>query len=228
MRKVKNIFFAAALFFVFASGVRAQDANHGTIREISGTVEIKQPGSAVWETASRGQIIRKDAVVSTSFKSSALIVLGNTVLTVRPLTRLTLAELAISSGNEEINVNLQTGRVKVEVNPPSGTRTVMKVQSPIATASVRGTAFEFDANNLEVYHGTVEFSGSTGSELLIDEGRLSFVDDDTGRAVLPEIAAGNELRPELPFGTDNALQEQGRAADAPASGGTGIAITVGW
>lgn len=224
MKQGKSIFIVTVLFFVSVSGILAQNANQGIIRELSGTVEIRQPGSADWVIARQGQIIGKDSIISTSFKSSALISMGHTLITVRPLTRLTLGELAISAETEIINVNLGAGRVRVEVKAPSGTQAVMKVQSPIATASVRGTVFELDPYNLEVYEGTVEFSGSHGSDLLVDEGRMSYVDDITGRAVSPETAAAVELRPELPFGTDALPQNN----DVAPNDSTILSITISW
>ncbi|MDR2730531.1 MAG: FecR domain-containing protein [Treponema sp.] len=42
---------------------------------------------------------------------------------------------------ETLNVNLQTGRVRVDVKPPAGTKASTTVKGPEATASVRGTIF---------------------------------------------------------------------------------------
>ena len=75
-------------------------------------------------------------------------------------------------------MNLQAGRVRVDLNPPVGTRTSMTVIGPQATASVRGTAFEIDIMSIYVEYGAVWFRGNnsrtheftifggSGSELL--------------------------------------------------------------
>ena len=67
-----------------------------------------------------GDQVSEDTVVSTGFKSTALIEVGSALLAVRPLTRLTLTEISASAGNETLNVNLAAGRVRVDLNPPAG------------------------------------------------------------------------------------------------------------
>ena len=187
-------------FLIIIPEIFAQQA---ILRDLSGTVELKFAGSSVWETARKGQSLAEDTIISTGFKSTALIQAGSSLITVRPLTRMILSELRSAAGTETINVGLQTGRVRVDVKPPAGTKTTMSVSGPIATASVRGTVFEFDTINLIVSEGTVEFlSGTSVTSVLIDAGRSSFADEQTGRAALPEETALAELKPELPIGTE--------------------------
>jgi len=150
-------------FFLMIAGMGVF-AQNGTIQELSGTVELKNPGAANYVPAKIGDTVSQKTVVSTGFKSTALIQVGGTLLTVRPLTRLTLTEISASSGAETLNVSLQAGRVRVDVTPPVGVKTSMSVSSPSATASVRGTSFEFDTRNLYVNHGTVSFKGNGAPE----------------------------------------------------------------
>ncbi|MDR2953015.1 MAG: hypothetical protein LBU82_07210, partial [Treponema sp.] len=79
---------------------------------------------------------------------------------------------------------LQTGRVKVDVKPPAGSRANCTVQSPVATASVRGTSVEFDTSNLKGNEGSVAFRGNRGLGLVIPAGMSSSVSID-GKAVDP-------------------------------------------
>jgi hypothetical protein len=51
----------------------------------------------------------------------------------------------------------------------------MSVRGPNATASVRGTSFEFDTKNLTVQSGVVAFRGNKGIEMLIPSGSSSTV-----------------------------------------------------
>ena len=169
-------------------------AQNGVIKEMAGTVEIKRAGAAAFVAAKVGDTIAKDTIVSTGFKSSALITVGSTVLTVRPLTRLTLAEISASAGTETINVNLQTGRVRVDVEPPAGTRTNTSVQGPSATASVRGTSFEFDTYTVTVLEGTVAFQGTTGGAMMVGAGGTSEV-TPSGRTADPVVTSAAELTP---------------------------------
>ena len=190
-----------ALFLAMASfGLYAQN---GIIREISGTVELKTPGSSSFVLAKAGDMLTKDTVISTGFKSTALLEAGSSFITVRPLTRLSLTELQASAGSETISVNLQAGRVRVDVNPPAGTKTSMAVTSPIATASVRGTSFIFDTRNVEVNHGVVDFHGNRGRAMLISAGSGSKVRDD-GKAEDPLKIRSGKLRPQPPVGSDSA------------------------
>jgi len=216
------------------SGIFAQEGSQrAIIRELMGTVELKFAGSAAWVPAARGQAIAVDTVVSTGFKSSALIAVGDSQITVRPLTRLSFKEIRERSGTEieTINMNLQAGRVRAEVRPPAGTRASFTVQSPTATASVRGTVFELSTNELRVIEGTVGFFGNhsaftstsastssstpsptftsaftpTSSLVLVDAGGEGHIDEKTGRAINPKMKPGFGMRPDMPVGSEDIL-----------------------
>ena len=196
---MKKLSLAIVFFFITIFWISAQTA---VITELAGTVEYKHAGEADWKIASRGMSLASDTVISTGFKSSALLQMGSSVITVKPLTRLTLAELSAASGSETINVSLQAGRIRVSVDPPQGVRTSMTVRGPSATASVRGTEFEFDTLNLVVLEGTVEFTGSSSLvPVIVDGGRFSYLDEQSGRGALPEDTALLDLKPELPVGS---------------------------
>ena len=199
----KRVSILLALLFVAAVMVFGQN---GVIKELSGTVELKQAGQAAFVPAKVGDAVAKNTVVSSGFKSTALIAVGGTVITVRPLTRLTLAEISSAAGLETINVNLQAGRVKVDVHPPAGTRASTTVSSPMATASVRGTSFEFDTRNLSVQEGTVAFKGNKGSVMLVSAGSTSQVQGDN-KAADPIIKSAAELLPPLPVGSDSGYKD---------------------
>ena len=191
------------------------------IQELTGTVELQAPGSTGWENAQQGQSISGDTIISTGFRSSALIRAGSALITVRPLTRLSLTEIQASANTETLNVNLQSGRVRVDVNPPTGTRANMSITAPTATASVRGTSFEFDTMNLVVREGTVEFSGASNAAVLVQAGSSSFADESTGRAAPPAETVMAALRPELPVASDYAA-----ALPQPTAPQSGLTLTA--
>jgi hypothetical protein len=190
-----------------AAGGFAQEIRTAIIRDLAGTVEVKTPQSSAWTAAYRGQTLAGDKLISTGFKSTALITLGNSSLSVRPLTRLSITELSRIQDNEKIELRLQTGRIRADVKPLQGGRTDFTVRSSSATASVRGTVFEFDTLNLSVTEGTVAFSGASGVPVLVDSGGASSVDADGFRVSAPTETFVTELRPELPPGTESALPE---------------------
>jgi hypothetical protein len=209
------ILFCTAQIFAQNSGQAS-----GIIKEFTGTLEIKRPGQEAFVPAKPGDNITKDTVVSTGFKSVALISVGSATLTVRPLTRLTLAEISASAGDETVNVNLQTGKVRVDVNPPAGTRALMNVQSPAATASVRGTSFEFDTQNLVVFDGTVTFQGNRGGVIFVNAGSTSEIKDSGKAADTIETYAARLQLPPL-AGSDSGFRHSGFVSGSFSDNSTG-------
>jgi len=221
MKKANLAFlFLLAGFYVFAQQGAKEAVPGGTIREMSGTVEIKTAESSSFVAAKAGDRLAQDTVISTSFKSFAIIDIGSSAITVRPLTRLTLTEIQNSNTHEALNVNLQSGRVRVDVKPPAGKKAVMSVQSPSATASVRGTSFEFDTNNLYVTSGSVSFAGSRGQQIMVNAGTSSRVEGNSKAASPIEIKTSSILPP-TPVGADIAT---GIASGAVR---TGVPFVIG-
>jgi hypothetical protein len=194
----KKTFFVVLLSAAIAAGVFGQN---GVIRELTGEVEIKRSGASSFTAARAGDTVARDTIVSTGFRSTAVIAIGSSTITVRPLTRLSLAEIQSASESENVNVNLQTGRVRVDVRPPAGTRTDFTVQSTTASASVRGTSFEFDTVNLSASEGTVSFGSASGTpSVMVQAGGSSFIGTN-GTAVSPAEVSAAALVPPAPVGT---------------------------
>jgi len=172
------------------------------IREMSGTVELKLPNSANWVPAKVGDRIGETTIISTGFKSSAVLSVGNSTLIVRALTRLSLETLINQNETETVNIGLSTGRIRADVKPPAGSKTSFSVQSPAATASVRGTVFDMNTVTIQVHEGSVAFvpSGESATRpVVVNAGQESWVDADTGAAINPFAAAdGNFALPSLP------------------------------
>jgi len=194
---MKKIFIAVSLIALVTAVVFSQN---GTIRELTGDVELKHAGSSVFVTASAGDVITPNTIISTGFRSTAVIAVGNSLVNVRPLTRLSFAEIQTAQADENVNVNLQAGRVRVEVTPPAGTRTNLTVQSPSATASVRGTIFEMDVENMSTVEGRVILTGTSGLGVIVTEGNSSSTKVDGTIADPADIAAAS-TQPTSPIGT---------------------------
>ena len=178
---MKQISIITVLFLLCCVQVFSQN---GVIKELTGTVELRQAGQTNFVPAKTGDTVAKDTIVATGFRSTALIAMGSSVITVRPVTRLSLAEISAAEGTETLNVSLQTGRVRVDITPPTGVRGTFSFQSPVATASARGTSFEFDTQFLRVLEGTVAFQGSRGGVMMVDAGYTSEIKED-GKAADP-------------------------------------------
>jgi hypothetical protein len=214
---MKQVTMILALLLCAASVCPQQGAQNGVITELTGTVELKPAGQTDFIPAKAGDTVAVDTVVSTGFKSTALIRTGSTLLTVRPLTRLSLSEISSSAGTETLNVALQTGRVRVDVNPPVGTKASMTVRAPIATASVRGTSFEFDTHSLTVLNGTVDFQGSQGRIMPVGAGSSSEINKN-GRPADPVETFAAGLLPQPPAGSDAGFRYGGTSAPGHKDG----------
>jgi hypothetical protein len=185
------------------------------------------PGSAEWVPAGAGMTIEQATLVSTGFRSTAILALGNSTIVIQPLTRLSLEEIIERQGDEQVDVYLRTGRVRAEVRPPAGGKTDFNVRSPVATASVRGTIFDFDTVNLNVTEGRVEFTGATGSLAVVREGEASSVDEIRSSVSAPAEEKAAVLSPVLPPASPSALSPGTETGTAAAGGGAAPAKPQG-
>ena len=124
------------------------------IKEITGKVEVQAPGGP-WMSAAAGMTVSRGTTISTGFGSRALIDLGNALLNVQPLTRLRLEELIEKEGTVQTDLFLRVGKVKAEVKSVSGLQQDFKLRSPVSTAAVRGTKFDYSGFDVAVFEGDV-------------------------------------------------------------------------
>lgn len=123
-----------------------------------GKVKVKLDGKPSWQSITPNMVIPDNATVSTGFNSGITLELENkTTLDVMPLTRMTIDEISKSGDTIKTSLLLQGGKIKADVKTVKGTINDFKIKSPVATASVRGTAFEFSGNTLRVIRGEVAF-----------------------------------------------------------------------
>jgi hypothetical protein len=97
------------------------------------------------------------------------------------------------------------------------------VQSPSATASVRGTVFEFDAINLKVYEGTVVLKGGDDMGIPVPVGATSHV-DPYGKVFDPIESRRQALSPPAPVGTG---KPSSSGSPQPAIGTINVTIREG-
>lgn len=151
--------FMMLAFMLFASvGAAAFEAQ---VQTVEGRVEVSLADGA-WFPAQPGMQLSAGDMISTSFGAGAVLTIGDAVLTVRPLTRLRIDELAEREGVLESDLFLQVGRVRSELRTGGDRVQEFRLRSPVATAAVRGTSFEFDGVNLEVFDGSVALANNFG------------------------------------------------------------------
>lgn len=127
------------------------------IVEITGRVKIRMSADGRWQKAETGQVLPADGMISTGLKSTAKLDLGNAELEVLPLTRMSVDALVDSEESVSTSLFLKGGKIKANVKAIEGKENDFKIKSPVATASVRGTSFEFSGNELKVTQGKVAF-----------------------------------------------------------------------
>jgi hypothetical protein len=159
---------------------------------LNGKVEYQRPGSG-WRPAKLGDSVGSGTIISTGFKSSATLKLDATSLYLKPLTRLTLEDLIKTSGGTQTKLVLLAGRVKADVPPQAAQTTDFRIKSPTATASVRGTGFEFDGLNLIVSRGTVQLQTPTSQYRLVGAAEFSYIAPNGTVAPSTTVSPGSDL-----------------------------------
>jgi hypothetical protein len=137
---------------------------------VTGKVEIQNPGEQTWQAATAGMEVPIRATISTGFGGRAVLQVGSTTLTVRPLTRLRIDELSTQNNVNRTNLAMPVGRIRVEVKSSAGTKNDFTVRSALSTAAVRGTGFDTDGARISVFESTVAFSSQSGVSTNVSAG----------------------------------------------------------
>jgi hypothetical protein len=175
---MKRLIAILFLSLVLASSLSAQ--LKAVIKEMTGKVEIK-PSEGAWRAAKAGVTLTPGYSISTGFDATAVLEIGQSVLRVRPLTRMRLEELVQKEGTVSTGLYLSVGKVKAEVKTATNVPQKFTLKGPVSTAAVRGTEFEFDGFSVKVTNGVVEFLNATGQS----RGVLAGEDSSTDGLALP-------------------------------------------
>ncbi|MDA3951738.1 MAG: FecR domain-containing protein [Spirochaeta sp.] len=184
---VRKLTIALIIALVTVSGVTALDA---TITAVNGKVELRERAGGPWVAAQAGVVVPVGATISTSFNAGATVQVGESQLEVKALTRMRIEELITENGVDRSEIDLPVGRVSANVRGSSGNRAEFRVTSPIATASVRGTSFDFDGANLSVSEGIVVLANRFNESVQVAQGEQSSAAGD-GAPQKPAEAAEN-------------------------------------
>jgi len=172
---MKTLYTAFLLIFL-TFALSAQSSY--TVTQATGKVEIRLSGGS-WTPIAAGAQVPVNASISTGFGSRAVLEGGGAVITVEPLTRMSVDELkTTASGGNETSLGLRTGRVRASVRSTDAGKTRFRVSSSVATAAVRGTEFSFNGYRVDVSRGTVAVSSATtGRSVNIPQGAHTLVDE---------------------------------------------------
>jgi len=139
------------------------------IKDVVGRVELRHPGKT-WEPAAAGMPLQKGTVISTGFNASAVLEVGRAELFVKQLTRMELQELLQREGTQTTQLYLQVGKVRANVKTAEGLKHDFVMKSPICTAAVRGTVFDFDTVELNTDQGLVVLYSPRGLKTYVAPG----------------------------------------------------------
>ena len=139
-------------------------------------------------------------MISTGFKSELTLKIDGSVITVKPMTRLTIEEIAAKNETVSSEVYLNVGSVKADVKPASTKKVEFKVKTPVATASVRGTSGEISSDGLLIgTSGSWSYVNNGGIETRVNIGE-SVIISDTGMVTPAQNIKANAVLPQ-PFET---------------------------
>jgi len=198
---MKTIATLSVLLLLAAGLAGAQ--TQAVVKSFTGKVEILTAQQA-WTPVRVGKSLGLGTTISTGFNSSAVLQLGASMLSVKPLTRLRINEIVAREGTVKTDLFLQVGKVRADIKTTAGLTQDFKLKSPVSTAAVRGTGFEYDGYDLYVYEGTVTYSnllgqnrdygsgekGSTDGQNTPPDGEQGLLDDSGVNPYTP--GAGNE------------------------------------
>lgn len=160
--------FCAALVLLFVSGFLFAERT-AVVRSASGKVEYRS-GTGSWSAVKAGMKLPLGAYLSTGFDSRAVLEIGATTLTVAPLTRMRIDQLTDKEGTARTGMTLRVGKVRADVKPVTGLQTDFVIRTPVTTASVRGTVFDFGPETLSVEQGVVFYTDSASRGVAVHSG----------------------------------------------------------
>jgi len=194
-------FLAAALTALAQDGTNSMTAR---VEKVTGEA-IWRTGTGSWQDAQPGQRLLEKAELSTGVESQVTIAFSDgSAMVVKELTQIRVAKLLKAEDRLKVEVQLRLGQIKAQVKHQETLRTNFSIQTPTATASVRGT----EINEVSYYPpvGTTTRLGS--GQLLVEGLRGRVLTSGTDEA---------RVDPELELVTpQNVIEEGSRTHVEPA------------
>ena len=208
MKKIVTILvLLAVVFYSFALD--------GIVMEVLGKVEKQVDNS--WIALKKGDVLVPGDIVSTGFKSEAVISIGESVITVKALTRMTIEQLYEKNKNHVSSVYLDVGSVSADVKPVTNKRVGFTVKTPAVTASVRGTAgIVYAYGKVEGIRGKWGLSAPQPKNISFDRGDVVALTE----SVENQTMEGIELNQEQ---LENVVEEIDEVLESMLSAPAGVA-----
>ncbi|MFC1515076.1 FecR domain-containing protein, partial [Candidatus Omnitrophota bacterium] len=132
----------------------------GKITSTFGEVDVRKPGSIIWENARRGQMIAEGYQVRTGRDGKVQISIATNLINLQPNTNITFSQSTVNTltGKYTNIFDCPEGRARFEIKDMSRVQE-FKVKTPTAIAGARGTIFYL-------------LIGAGFTEALVEQGRL--------------------------------------------------------
>lgn len=195
------------------------------LKQFTGKVQLKAQG-ADWVDATAGAVVSKGTFISTGFNSTAVLDLGTSQVQVKQLTRMRLDELLRNANAVTTSLFLTVGSVRANVDNTAGLTQNFKLTSPVSTAAVRGTEFDYDGAAVSVIHGIVAFSNALALSVNVSGGQASQLQGN-GAPASVEVAQAQAaiVVPQTTAPSSGVTVTAGRPSSQPTNTGT-INVTL--
>lgn len=187
----------------------------GVVMEVLGKVEKQVDNS--WIALKKGDVLVPGDIVSTGFKSEAVISIGESVITVKALTRMTIEQLYEKNKNHVSSVYLDVGSVSADVKPVTNKRVGFTVKTPAVTASVRGTAgIVYAYGKVEGIRGKWGLSAPQPKLINLDRGDVVALTESVENQTMEDIELNQEQ-------LENVVEEIDEVLESMLSAPAGVA-----
>ncbi len=161
------------LLVLIAAATTVSAQISASFTEIDGKVEVRAPGAAEWVAAEPGMVVEEATMIATGFNASAILRMGESLVRVQQLTRMEFEGILEQEDAVETRLNLNVGRMSAQVRSTDGRAQNFQVRSPISTAAVRGTDFEYDGEQVTVSQGQVVLVNQNNQQQPVAAGQQS-------------------------------------------------------
>ncbi len=162
-----------AISLLFALGMLYPAHSAITVTSIEGSAAYRDTGQ--WKPLKAKQALREGVKISTAARSSVVLAIDNSTVTIRELTMMKIDRNTAGAEVNRTSLGLKYGSINARVSRIKKLRTVFQVSTPVATSSVRGTEEEISYGAasgmaVDVIEGSVGMHSRHGANDVVRKG----------------------------------------------------------
>ena len=163
-----------------------------TLADIKGEVAVRQ-NAGEWQPVANGRVLTQHDEIFTGVESEATVKFSDgSAMTIRELTQILIDTILRKENRKDVAVHLKVGEINAQVKKEKVVDTNFEIQTPTATASVRGT----EINEVSFHPARGMFTDLKSGALLVQSARGSTMTRPNDRA---RVDARGNLRPPADF-----------------------------